>query len=218
MVSPQYRRYAAGSEKEKRAGGLLHGDTIAHLFVFCNGGLAGFFPDGWSCCGLRPPSAEGLVWPAPLSHPLHPPTFLETGGLAVPPAGAAPPAPCLGDGGDRTLPSLPTRDGGLGWGRVRSLIVCCFIGQPDLGVCRHEGVTKPLHRHYQPLQSHYESLLSRYGTVTSYYQSLRAVTELDGSKEPVPYNGIRSGPNLPRRVLPLGVFPQRSCHRGILCG
>ena len=42
--------------------------------------------------------------------------------------------------------------------------------------------------------------------------------ERDGSKEPVLYNGIRSGPSLPRRVLPLGVFPQRPCHRGILYG
>ncbi len=24
--------------------------------------------DGWFCFGLRPPSAEGLAWPAPLSH------------------------------------------------------------------------------------------------------------------------------------------------------
>ncbi len=55
--------------------------------------------DGWFCLGLPPPSAVGLAWRAPLSRPLRPPTFLETGGLAVPPAGAAPPAPCLGNGG-----------------------------------------------------------------------------------------------------------------------
>ncbi len=97
MVSPQYIRYAAGSKEEKRAGGPLHGDTTAHSFGFCKGvgsgweGMVLFWPD--------PPSAEGLAWPAPLSRPLHPPTFLETGGLAVPPAGAAPPAPCLGNGG-----------------------------------------------------------------------------------------------------------------------
>ena len=128
------------------------------------------------CCGLRPPSAGGLAWRAPLSrphrpptfsrtggHPLsppaglrpctplggnggfvvacahhqrgawlgravallaHPPAFLATGGHAVPPAGAAPPAPCLGTEGDRDpLPSLPpsTRAGteaprGWAWG------------------------------------------------------------------------------------------------------
>ena len=39
-------------------------------------------------------AAEAVVPPA------HPPTLLETGGLAVPPEGAAPPAPCLGDGGE----------------------------------------------------------------------------------------------------------------------
>ena len=44
------------------------------------------------------------------------------------------------------------------------------------------------------------------------------VMERDGSREPVPYNGIGSGPNLPRRVLPLGLFPQRPCYRGILYG
>ncbi len=40
MVSPQYNMYAAGSEEEKQAGGPLHGGTIAHLFVFCNGEVA----------------------------------------------------------------------------------------------------------------------------------------------------------------------------------
>ena len=49
MVSPQYLRYAAGSEKEKGAGGRLHGGTIAHSFVFCNGGVAGA-----SDSGVRP--------------------------------------------------------------------------------------------------------------------------------------------------------------------
>ena len=97
MVSPQYIRYAAGSEKEKRAGGPLHGGTIAQSFLFCNGAVSGW--KGGSCFGLRPPSAESLAWPPPLSRPLHPPTFSETGGLAVPPAGAAPPAPCFADGG-----------------------------------------------------------------------------------------------------------------------
>ena len=54
----------------KRSGLAAHfiGGTIVHPFVFCNGGLAGFFLDGWSCCGLRPGSTEGLAWPAPLSH------------------------------------------------------------------------------------------------------------------------------------------------------
>ena len=67
-----------------------------------SGGVAPPAPclgDGGGCFGLRPPSAGGLAWPAPLSQVAHPPTLLETGGHAVPPAGAAPPAPCLGNGG-----------------------------------------------------------------------------------------------------------------------
>ena len=60
----------------------------------------------------------------------------------------------------------------------------------------------------------YTAVTERLLVVTEPLPILRAVTELDGSKEPVPYNGIHSGPNLPRTVLPLGLFPQRSCHRG----
>ncbi len=48
VVSPQYIRYAAGSEEEKRAGGPLPRDTIAHSFSFCKRGMGS--PDGWSCC------------------------------------------------------------------------------------------------------------------------------------------------------------------------
>ncbi len=56
MVSPQYLRYAAGSEKEKGAGGRLHGDTIAHPFVFCKGGVAEA-PDS----GVRPATGTGGI-------------------------------------------------------------------------------------------------------------------------------------------------------------
>ena len=66
------------------------------------------------CFGLRPPSAVGLAWRAPLSHLAHPPTFLETGGHAVPPTGAAPPAPRLGDGGFVLACALLQRWGWLG--------------------------------------------------------------------------------------------------------
>ena len=65
--------------------------------------------------------------------------------------------------------------------------------------------TEPLQRHYRPLQSHYESLRSHYGPLPSRYESL-VIMERDGSKEPVPYNGSRSGPSLPRRVVGLGMF------------
>ena len=50
MVSPQYIRYAAGSEEEKRADRRLHGGTIAQSFVFCKG--------GWTHCSL--PSGAGV--------------------------------------------------------------------------------------------------------------------------------------------------------------
>ena len=115
VFSLQCSMYAAGSEKEKRAGCPLHGAIIAQLFVFCNRGWQG---------PLTPASARRrgrmvLSWPAPsisegsglacaVVPPAHPPTLLETGGLAVPPAGAAPPAPCLGDG---TLPNLSPSTG-----------------------------------------------------------------------------------------------------------
>ena len=66
VVSPQYIRYAACSEKEKRAGDPLHGDTIAQSFLFCNGAVSGWRGGSW--LGLRPPSAGGLAWPALLSH------------------------------------------------------------------------------------------------------------------------------------------------------
>ena len=68
--------------------------------------------DGWSCCGLRSSSAEGLPWPAPLSHLAHPPTFLETGGHAVPPAGLRPLHPAWGTGG--LLRLAPSFSGGVG--------------------------------------------------------------------------------------------------------
>ncbi len=70
VFSLQCSMYAAGSEKEKRAGCPLHGGTIAHLFVFCKGGVAG---------ARTPASARrwgrmGLSWPAP--------SFGEGSGLA----------------------------------------------------------------------------------------------------------------------------------------
>ena len=203
--------YAAGSEKEKGAGGRLHGGIIAHLFVFCNRGMAGAsdsgvrplmgtdgfvlacaldqrrvwlgvrrcptWPtlqrflvqgdtpctpgggcapctplgerrgasspaaeyggkdkmrllDGWSSCGLRPPSADrsgltcAVVPPGPPSN-----VFWYRGTPPVPPAGAAPPAPRLGNGG--ALPHLPLSTGG----RTRcacwtgGLVVACALLQ-----------------------------------------------------------------------------------------
>ncbi len=125
----------------KRSGPWAHfiGGTIAHPFVFCNGGLAGFFLDGWSCCGLRPLSAKGLVWPAPLSHLptlqrfwkqgdspctllgemrkapsfhlAHRPTLLGTGGLTILLRKQRPLRPAWGRRGTGTLPRLPPYSG-----------------------------------------------------------------------------------------------------------
>ena len=92
MVSPQYIRYAAGSEKEKRAWGPLHWGYYSTPVRILQWGGGITWTEGL-VVACAAPSAEGLFWPVPLSRPLHPPTFLETGGLAVPPAGAAPPAP-----------------------------------------------------------------------------------------------------------------------------
>ena len=90
MVSPQYLRYAAGSEKEKGAGGRLHRGTIAHSFVFAMGGWRRLRTpgsagegDGWFCLGVRPPSAERSGLACAVVPPAHPPTFLGTGGLPL---------------------------------------------------------------------------------------------------------------------------------------
>ena len=205
--------YAAGSEKEKGAGGRLHGGTIAHLFVFCKRGVAGApdsgvrppmgtdgfvlacalderrvwlglrrcptWPtlqrlgyrgtpgggcapctplgerrgasspaaeyggkdkmrllDGWSCCGLRPPSAEGLAWRAPLSHRPTLRRFWKQGDALYPPAGAAPPAPCWGRGFVGACAILQ----GMVWLGVRR----CPTGPPS-NVIRNRG-TPPVPR------------------------------------------------------------------------
>ena len=99
--------YAAGSEEEKGVGGLLHGDTIAQLFVFCKGGLAvglrggGGAARGRMVLSWRAPSISGGVGLACAAIPPAPPSnvFGNRGTPPVPPAGAAAPAPRLGDGG-----------------------------------------------------------------------------------------------------------------------
>ena len=87
MDFPRYIRYAAGSEKGKRAGCPLHGDTLAQSFLFCKGGGGGAGGEG------------SWFRPAPLSRPLRPPTFLATGGLAVPRQGLRPLHPAWGRDG-----------------------------------------------------------------------------------------------------------------------
>ena len=123
VVSPQYIRCAAGSEKEKRAGGRLHGDTIAQSFAFCNGAVSGW--RGGSCFGLRPPSAEGLAWPAPLSHLPTLQRFWKQGDSPCTPGGGCAPCTLLGGGQRRRFPTwrvgmLPSQ--GKGMGPLRSAI------------------------------------------------------------------------------------------------
>ena len=106
VVSLQWSMYAAGSEKEKRAGCPLHGGTIAQLFVFCKGGCgrgpglrrADVDGDGWSWLGVRPPSAGGLAWRAPLSHRPTLQRFWKQGDTPCTPGGAAPLHPAWGAG------------------------------------------------------------------------------------------------------------------------
>ena len=150
----------------------------------------------------------------------------------APPAGAAPPAPYAGGWGRFLTWSLPPskrggRKRGLRFSRpqgAHSLIVCALLpedflllplpGRPG----RRGAVTKAVTRHYnavtealrESLRSRYQAVTSRYHWFTSRYASWAA------QNEPVPYSGMRSGPSLPRTVLPLGLFPQRPCHRGTL--
>ncbi len=168
-----------------------------------------------------------LLWPAPLSRPLRPPPFLGTGGLTAPPAGAQPPAPRLAGREGFLLACQRAR--GRGWAgfpRLQphslivcdSLIVCAPAFSSPVGVeplqRRYEAlqaVTKLLRVVTEPLRVVTQSLRSR-------YQSCEPLRSWAAQNKPVPYSGIRSGPSHPRRVLPLGVFPQRPCHRGTLHG
>ena len=144
MVSPQYLRYAAGSEKEKRAGGRLHGGIIAQLFVFCKGGVAGALPGRMVLSWRAPSISGGSGLACAVVPPAHPPTFLETGGHAVPRGGgAAPPAPRLGNG--RALPHLPLSTGGgtrcACW--TGGLVVACALLQRGVGLAC--AVVPPAH-------------------------------------------------------------------------
>ena len=86
--------YAAGSEKEKRAGGPLHWGHHSTPVRILQGG-SGRSPDS----GVRSPmGTDGLVLACAVVPPAHPPTFLETGGLPLYPRRGCAPAPCLGEG------------------------------------------------------------------------------------------------------------------------
>ncbi len=102
--------------RTRRKRRLAQGDdaaTIAQTFVFSNGVVA----QGWaggSCCGLRPSSAGG-AWLGLRRCPTGPPSNVigNRGTPPVPPAGAAPPARCLGNG--NLLLLAPSFSGGLAW-------------------------------------------------------------------------------------------------------
>ena len=159
--------------------------------------------------------------------PAHPPTFLGTGGLPLfPPGGGC--APCtllagqrgvvFSPGASAALPNLPPdAEAGMGGlSRGEGAPFDCMLVTPISRISGFAG-TEPLQRHYKPLQGRYRPLQSCYGAVTSRYGAvliLRAVTEWDGSKEPVPYNGIGSGPSLPRMVVRLGEHPSAPLPQG----
>ena len=134
VFSLQCNMYAAGSEKEKRAVGPLHGATIAQSFGFCNRGRAGA-----SDSGVRPPmGTDGFVLACALHQrrvwlglrrcPTGPPSnvFRNRGTPPVPPAGAAPPAPCWGERGIGRFLACPqgreiSLEAGVGWGEAGAL-------------------------------------------------------------------------------------------------
>ena len=84
--------YAAGSKEEQRAGVRLHGATIAQLFVFCNGGLAGEA----GTASARRWGRMVLSWPAP--------SITGGVGLACAVAPPAPPSDVLRNRGTRCTP------------------------------------------------------------------------------------------------------------------
>ena len=170
-----------------------------------------------------------LPWPAPLSRPPTLQRFWKQGDSLYPRRGLRPLHPAWGTEGFVLACQRARGRGWAGFPRLQphslivcdSLIVCAPAFSSPVGVEPLQRRYKALQAVTRALQSRYEPLrvvTSRYTVVTEPLLILRAVTELGGFKEPVPDNGILSGPGLPRRVLPLGLFPQRPCHRGILCG
>ncbi len=118
VFSLQCSMYAAGSEKEKRAGCPLHGAIIAQLFVFCNRGWQGPLTPasarrwGRMVLSWRAPSIRGgsglagalhqrRVWLGGRHCPTGPPSnVLGTGGLPLyPRRGLRPLHPAWGNGG-----------------------------------------------------------------------------------------------------------------------
>ena len=149
---------------------------------------------------------EGLLfWPAPsfsggiglacaVVPPAHPPTFLETGGL-----------PLHLPAEHRTPCTLLGRRTGL------CLIVCVTAFSSPPALRRRGAVTKAL----QAITSRYTAVMEPLPVVTRRYEPL---LRWMAPKSLCHTAAVAPVPNLPQRVLPLGVFPQRPCHRGILYG
>ncbi len=96
MVSPQCAMYAAGSEKEKRAWGPLHWGYYSTLVRILQWGGGITWAEGLVvACALL----QGRVCLGLRRCPTCPPSnvFRNRGTPPVPPAGAAPPAPRLGN-------------------------------------------------------------------------------------------------------------------------
>ena len=93
VVSPQCSCMRQAPRKRSGPGADFMGYHSTTVRILQGGGC---FLDGGSCCGLRPPSAEGQAWLR--RCPACPPSnvFRNRGTPPVPPAGAAPPAPCVG--------------------------------------------------------------------------------------------------------------------------
>ena len=158
VFSLQWSMYAAGSEKEKRAGCPLHGATIAQLFVFCKGGVGGALPGRKVLVWPAPSYSGGPAWPAPLSRtPFD--VFQNRGTRRTSRRNIGFPAPSFGD-------------------RRGAAFDCMFVTL----VSRIAGFagTEPLQRHYKPLQGRYRPLQSCYGAVTSRYGAVTNLTSRYG--------------------------------------
>ncbi len=155
VFSLQCNMYTAGSEKEKRAPGPLHGGTIAQLFVFCNGGVAGALPGRMVLLWRAPSISGGSDLACAVVPPAHPPTFLETGGLPLyPRRGLRPLHPAWGNGGIGRFLACPQGRGisleaGVGWGEAGGLMVA------DADSRRRSGLAtvRPLLKARRPWES-----------------------------------------------------------------
>ncbi len=178
LTFPLVRGEGGGFWRRAPLSHLAHPPTFLEtggLPLYPPAGAAPPAPHFWGTRVLLRPApsfsrGSGLV--ALLCRPLRPPTFSRTRGLAVPPAGAALPAPWLGGRRrrrlltwrDGTLPDLSpgTRAGTGELPRGEGASFDCMLVTPISRISGFAG-TKPLQRHYEALQAVTQSLRSRYG-------------------------------------------------------